>query len=144
MAVQQSLHYTTQALLGSVCMHGHTRLLSKNPAQMIQRRADVSSNGFESDILGQLRVKIRARFVHESPLPDGRSIPVTMKSNPVNDDMANEQREANRLTRAGNRDLINELRRLRSDVSGLHDHNTQLERMLSRLLAGRATAGRAA
>ena len=78
------------------------------------------------------------------PLPDGRSIPVTMKANPVNDDMASEQREANRLARTGSRDLITELRRLRSDVSGLHDHNTQLERMLSRLLAGRATAGRAA
>ena len=78
------------------------------------------------------------------PLPDGRSIPVTMKTGAVNDDMASEQREANRLARTGTRDLITELRRLRSDVSGLHDHNNQLERMLSRLLAGRATAGRAA
>lgn len=67
------------------------------------------------------------------PLPDGRSIPVTL-SLPANDDSGgtSETRDALRLQRADSRALVQELRSLNREVAALRDDNERLSRVLGR------------
>ncbi|WP_323796824.1 hypothetical protein [Nisaea sp.] len=67
------------------------------------------------------------------PLPDGRSIPVTL-SLPANDDSGGngETRDALRLQRADSRALVQELRSLNREVAALRDDNERLSRVLGR------------
>lgn len=67
------------------------------------------------------------------PLPDGRSIPVTL-SLPANDDSGGngETRDALRLQRADSRELVQEMKRLNREVAALRDDNERLNRVLGR------------
>lgn len=67
------------------------------------------------------------------PLPDGRSIPVTL-SLPANDDSGSngETPDALRLQRADSRELVQELRSLNREVAALRDDNERLSRVLGR------------
>jgi hypothetical protein len=67
------------------------------------------------------------------PLPDGRSIPVTL-SLPANDDSgrSGETPDALRLQRADSRELVQELRSLNREVAALRDDNERLSRVLGR------------
>ncbi|WP_028467618.1 hypothetical protein [Nisaea denitrificans] len=67
------------------------------------------------------------------PLPDGRSIPVTL-SLPANDDSggSGETRDALRLQRADSRELVQEMKRLNREVAALRDDNERLNRVLGR------------
>ncbi|MEP3116372.1 hypothetical protein [Nisaea sp.] len=67
------------------------------------------------------------------PLPDGRSIPVTL-SLPANDDSGRngETPDALRLQRADSRALVQELRSLNREVAALRDDNERLSRVLGR------------
>lgn len=67
------------------------------------------------------------------PLPDGRSIPVTL-SLPANDDSggSSEARDALRLQRADSRELVQEMRSLNREVAALRDDNERLSRVLGR------------
>ena len=69
------------------------------------------------------------------PLPDGRSIPVTL-SLPANDESGrDETRDALRLQRADTRELVQEMRRLTREVVALRDDNERLGRVLGRAVS---------
>ncbi|MEQ8396500.1 hypothetical protein [Thalassobaculum sp.] len=75
------------------------------------------------------------------PLPDGRTIPVTVTA-PANDSARGLDDGAARRT-AGIETLVEETRRLRADIGGLRAENAALRRGLERVAAGINT-GRAA
>lgn len=70
------------------------------------------------------------------PLPDGRSIPVTLTL-PANDDGCgtSETRDALRLQRADSRALVQEMKRLTREVVALRDDNERLSRVLGRAVS---------
>jgi len=76
------------------------------------------------------------------PLPDGRSIPVTMAAVANDRDTGEADTGAARRT-AGIETLVEETRRLRADLAGLRADNATLRRGLERLAAG-VNTGRAA
>lgn len=76
------------------------------------------------------------------PLPDGRSIPVTVSA-PANDAIGREPDPGAARRTAGIETLVEETRRLRADIAGLRAENATLRRSLERLAAGSGT-GRAA
>lgn len=76
------------------------------------------------------------------PLPDGRSIPVTVTV-PANDAVARETDPGAARRTAGIEALVEETRRLRADLAGLRSENATLRRSLERLAAG-ISAGRVA
>ncbi|GHD42228.1 hypothetical protein GCM10017083_06990 [Thalassobaculum fulvum] len=71
------------------------------------------------------------------PLPDGRSIPVTVTA-PANDRGTAEADPGAARRTAGIETLVAETRRLRADLAGLRSENATLRRSLERLAAGRA------
>lgn len=76
------------------------------------------------------------------PLPDGRTIPVTM-THPVNDQRTAEDGLPERQTR-GIETLVDEIRRLRGEVSDMRSENAVLRRALERAVAGSRISGRVA
>ncbi|MEQ9329974.1 hypothetical protein [Thalassobaculum sp.] len=76
------------------------------------------------------------------PLPDGRTIPVTVSA-PANDSAARAPDTGAARRTAGIEALVEETRRLRADIAGLRGENATLRRSLERLAAGTG-AGRAA
>jgi hypothetical protein len=71
------------------------------------------------------------------PLPDGRTIPVTL-SLPANDAPDRESREAMQRQHADSRELVREMKRLNSEVAALRDDNERLSRLLGRSLSRRS------
>jgi len=76
------------------------------------------------------------------PLPDGRTIPVTVSA-PANDASVREPDAGAARRTAGIETLVEETRRLRADIAGLRGENATLRRSLERLAAGTGV-GRAA
>lgn len=76
------------------------------------------------------------------PLPDGRSIPVTVAA-PANDPGPRDPDAGAARRTAGIETLVEETRRLRADLAGLRSENAALRRGLERLAAG-VNAGRVA
>ncbi|EDP66833.1 membrane protein [alpha proteobacterium BAL199] len=76
------------------------------------------------------------------PLPDGRTIPVTVTA-PANDSAARGSDAGAARRTAGIETLVEETRRLRADIGGLRDENAALRRGLERVAAG-INAGRVA
>ena len=76
------------------------------------------------------------------PLPDGRSIPVTVTA-PANDRGTGEADPGAARRTAGIEALVEETRRLRAELAGLRGENAALRRGLERIAAG-FTTGRAA
>jgi SLT domain-containing protein len=76
------------------------------------------------------------------PLPDGRTIPVTVTA-PANDRGPGEPDPGAARRTAGIEALVEETRRLRADLAGLRGENAALRRGLERIAAG-FTTGRAA
>jgi len=71
------------------------------------------------------------------PLPDGRTIPVTL-SLPANDAPDRENREALQRQHADSRELVREMKRLNSEVAALREDNERLGRLLGRSLSRRS------
>ncbi|UUX51807.1 hypothetical protein NUH88_08910 [Nisaea acidiphila] len=71
------------------------------------------------------------------PLPDGRTIPVTL-SLPANDGPDRATREAMHRQHADSRELVREMKRLNSEVAALRDDNERLSRLLGRALSRRS------
>lgn len=76
------------------------------------------------------------------PLPDGRTIPVTVTA-PASGSVAGEPDSGAARRTAGIEALVEETRRLRADLAGLRSENAALRRGLERVTAG-INAGRAA
>lgn len=76
------------------------------------------------------------------PLPDGRTIPVTM-TQPVSEPRTAKDGLSERQTR-GIETLVDETRRLRGEVSDMRSENAVLRRALERAVAGSRISGRVA
>ncbi|WP_420403311.1 hypothetical protein [Nisaea sp.] len=70
------------------------------------------------------------------PLPDGRTIPVTL-SLPANDMPERETPEVPQRQQADSRELVREMKRLNSEVAALREDNERLARLLGRSLSRR-------